>query len=443
MSVADANGDGKDDVFIGGASGQAGGLFLSNSSGKLSRVNSAAIESDRAKEDMGSTWLDADGDGDLDLYVASGGYEHKLSSANLVDRLYLNDGKGNLTKSNTSIPSIKQSTMSVISADFNGDGKMDVATFGRIVPGQYPKMPDSYLLINEGGKLIDKTGSLAPEMKSLGMITDAVARDYDADGDMDIVLVGEWTKVKVLKNEGGKMTLSDIDGIEDSGLYTHINMADLDGDGDEDMIVGNIGKNIKWKASAEKPFRLYADDFDKNGGYDIVLANYSDDELVPVRGRECSSQQLPYITDEFETFEEFATAPLDKIYNLEKAQNLEATSLKSAVYLNDGKGNFVKGKLPIEAQMSPINATVITDVNKDGKMDIIAVGNQFSMEVETTRLDAGTGMIMLGDGQGNFTYVPNGKSAMNSRGNAKDMVMVNGNLIVSNNDAPVESYRIK
>jgi len=173
------------------------------------------------------------------------------------------------------------------------------------------------------------------------------------------------------------------------------------------------------------------------------LANYADDELVPVRGRECSSQQLPYITDEFETFEEFATAPLDKIYNLEKAQNLEATSLKSAVYLNDGKGNFVKGKLPIEAQMSPINATVITDVNKDGKMDIIAVGNQFSMEVETTRLDAGTGMVMLGDGQGNFTYVPNGKSAMNSRGNAKDMVMVNGNLIVSNNDAPVESYRIK
>ena len=167
--------------------------------------------------------------------------------------------------------------MAVISADFNGDGKVDVASFGRIVPGQYPKLPDSYLLINEDGKLKDKTKSLAPEMKALGMITDAIASDYDADGDMDIIVVGDWSKVKALNNDGGKMTLKDLDGIDNSGLYTHVNMADLDGDGDQDMIVGNIGKNIKWKAFKDKPFRLYADDFDKNGGYDIVLANYAED----------------------------------------------------------------------------------------------------------------------------------------------------------------------
>lgn len=443
MSVADANGDGKDDVYIGGATGQAGALYLSDASGKLTRANSGALSNDRANEDMGSVWFDVDGDGDQDLYVASGGYEHKSSSANLIDRLYINDGKGNLTKSNAGIPAIKQSTQSVVSADFNGDGQMDIASFGRIVPGEYPKLPDSYLLINEGGKLKDKTGTLAPEMKSLGMITDAVANDYDADGDIDIIVVGEWSTVKVLINEGGKMTLSDLKGIEESGLYTHVNMADLDGDGDQDIIVGNIGKNIKWKASKDKPFRLYADDFDKNGGYDIVLANYADDELVPVRGRECSSQQLPYITQEFETFEDFATAPLDEIYDLDKAQNLQATSLMSAIYLNDGTGNYAKGKLPVEAQMAPINATVVMDVNKDGNVDIIAVGNQYTMEVETTRLDAGTGMVMLGDGKGNFEYVPNGKSAMSSRGNAKDMVIVNGTLIITNNDAPVESYRIK
>jgi len=443
MSVADANGDGIEDVYVGGASGQAGGLYIGSSSGKFARVSNDGLSSDRDKEDMGSTWLDIDGDGDQDLYVASGGYEHKSSSAKLIDRLYINDGKGNLTKSASAIPAIKQSTMAVVSADFNGDGKDDVASFGRIVPGEYPKLPDSYLLINEGSKLKDKTGNLAPDMKSLGMVTDAIATDYDKDGDIDILVVGEWSKVRVLKNDGGKMTLTDVDGVEDSGLYTHINMADFDGDGDLDMIVGNIGKNIKWKASKEKPFRLYADDFDKNGGYDIVLANYADDQLVPVRGRECSSQQLPYITEEFETFEDFATAPLEKIYNLDKAQNLEATSLKSAVYINDGKGIFSKGKLPVEAQMAPINATVFADINKDGNMDIIAVGNQFSMEVETTRLDAGSGLVMLGDGSGNFKYVPSGKSAMSSRGNAKDMVMANGKLIVSNNDAPAESYTIK
>ena len=443
MSVADANGDGIEDVYVGGASGQAGGLYIGSSSGKFARVSNDGLSSDRDKEDMGSTWLDIDGDGDQDLYVASGGYEHKSSSAKLIDRLYINDGKGNLTKSASAIPAIKQSTMAVVSADFNGDGKDDVASFGRIVPGEYPKLPDSYLLINEGSKLKDKTGNLAPDMKSLGMVTDAIATDYDKDGDIDILVVGEWSKVRVLKNDGGKMTLTDVDGVEDSGLYTHINMADFDGDGDLDMIVGNIGKNIKWKASKEKPFRLYADDFDKNGGYDIVLANYADDQLVPVRGRECSSQQLPYITEEFETFEDFATAPLEKIYNLDKAQNLEATSLKSAVYINDGKGIFSKGKLPVEAQMAPINATVFADINKDGNMDMIAVGNQFSMEVETTRLDAGSGLVMLGDGSGNFKYVPSGKSAMSSRGNAKDMVMANGKLIVSNNDAPAESYTIK
>jgi hypothetical protein len=220
-------------------------------------------------------------------------------------------------------------------------------------------------------------------------------------------------------------------------------MADLDGDGDQDMIVGNIGKNIKWKASKDKPFRLYANDFDKNGGYDIVLANYADDELVPVRGRECSSQQLPYIIDEFETFEAFATAPLDEIYDLEKAQILEVTDLQSVIYLNDGKGSFTMLKLPMEAQMAPINATLVMDINKDGNMDIIAIGNQYSLEVETTRLDAGTGMVLLGDGKGNFEYAPNGQSGMKSRGNAKDMVMVNGLIVVSNNDALVESYSIK
>lgn len=442
MSVADANGDGTDDMYIGGASGQAGALFLSDASGKLSRAKSQALDQDRAKEDMCSTWLDIDGDGDQDLYVASGGYEHKISSSNLVDRLYINDGKGNLSKSSL-MPDINESTLAVVSADFDGDGNTDVASFGRIVPGEYPKMPDSYLLMNENGKLVDKTAALAPELKSLGMITDAVAKDYDNDGDMDIVLVGEWSKVKVLKNDEGKMTLSNLDGVTDSGLYTHINMEDLDADGDLDLVVGNIGKNIKWKASKDKPFRLYADDFDKNGGYDIVLANYSNDELVPVRGRECSSQQLPYITEEFETFEEFATAPLDKIYDLKKAQDLEVTTLKSAIYFNDGNGVFVKGKLPIEAQMSPINATLLIDVNKDGNMDIVAVGNQYAMEVETTRLDAGTGMVMIGDGKGNFTYMPNGKSAMDSRGNAKDMALVSGKILVTNNDAPLESYKLQ
>lgn len=440
MSTTDVNGDGSEDLFIGGSQGQAGSLYTNNG-GKLTKQPNAALDRDSQYEDMGSVWFDIESDGDKDLYVASGGYEFNVNDAKLQDRVYINDGKGNLTIANNVVPKIRQSTMAVVAGDFDGDGKTDIASFGRIVPGAYPKSPDSYLLINKEGKLIDKTGIIAPDMKSLGMITDAIATDYDKDGDVDILLVGEWTKVLALENTGGKLTLKTLNGITDSGLYTHINVADLDDDGDLDLLVGNIGKNIKWKASAKKPFKLYADDFDKNGGYDIVLANFSDDELVPVRGRQCSSEQLPYIEKKFETFEEFATAPLDKIYDLEKAQNLEATDFSSAVYINDN-GVYTKYKLDNMAQTAPINASIIKDINDDGHVDIIAVGNQFAMEVETTRLDAGSGLVLLGDGTGNFEYVANYKSGLQARKNAKDMVMIDGMIVVSNNDDKAQCFEL-
>jgi hypothetical protein len=440
ISAGDINGDGLEDVYFGASAGSSGLLYVAKENGTYEKSVQAAFDLDAMKEDQRSIFFDADGDGDQDLYVCSGGYENVEKSL-LEDRLYINDGKGTFKKSG-SFPSLSGSNSTPINIDLEGDGDQDLVVFGRLVPGKYPQQPLSYVLLNENGQFTDKTDEICGQDLSIGMVTDACLIDYDMDGDMDIVAVGEWMAPTLLKNDGGKLDVSIID--EDlSGIYFSVHATDIDDDQDVDLILGNIGKNNKWKASKEKPFRLYADDFDKNGKYDIVLANYSQDKVVPVRGRQCSSEQLPSISDEFKTFDEFAKASIDDIYNLENAQNLEAKNFYSGLLRNSNSG-FIFEKFDATAQMAPINGVVCMDINKDGKLDIISIGNLFSTEVETTRFDASMGNVLLNKGA-SFESIKPYKSGLYAKKDAKDVLLSSDkkHIIIANNNDDVDVFSLK
>ena len=437
MSKSDVDNDGDEDLYIGGSAGFSGQLYIYNN-GSYTKKEIAAFDSDKPQEDMRSVFFDYDSDGDQDLYVCSGGNEFKRGSSKLQDRIYINDGKANFTKSRAVLPSIKESTSTAVAIDIDADGDLDLVVFSRLVPGKYPQSPNSYLLINDSGKYVDETDKRAIFLKKFGMVTDAVSSDYDGDGDLDIITVGEWMSPKILINDGGKLALNETD-IE-PGLYFSVAATDVDDDGDDDYLFGNLGVNNKYKASKEKPFRLYSDDFDNNGRYDVVLASYFDDKIVPVRGKECSSEQVPYVSEKFKKYEDFANASIDEIYDLEGAQSLVATSLKSVIAVNNN-GKLEAQYLPSKVQMSPINGFVIKDINGDNHEDIICVGNLYSTEVETTRYDAGTGTVLINDGKGNFTALSSKKSGMNANGDAKDIVLANGLLIVSNNRAKVQVWK--
>lgn len=437
MSKADIDGDGDEDIYVGGSAGFSGKLYLYNNGNYLLKIIED-FEIDKSHEDMRSVFLDYDGDGDQDLYVCSGGNEFKVGSSKLKDRIYTNDGKGNFVRSVSALPSITKSTSTAVAVDIDADGDLDVLAFSRLVPGKYPQSPDSHLLINTNGKFADESKIRAEFLEKFGMVTDAVTTDYDGDGDQDILTVGEWMTPKVLINEAGNLSLSET-GIE-SGLYFSVVANDLDKDGRDDYLFGNIGINNKYKASKEKPFRLYSDDFDNNGRYDVVLASYFDDKIVPLRGKECSTEQVPFVSEKFEKYEDFANASLDEIYDLDKAQSLEASSLKSVIAFNRN-GKLESSYLPLKAQMSPLNGFVVKDVNNDGHEDIICVGNLYSTEVETTRFDAGTGTVLLNDGAGNYSAISSKESGMNANYDAKDILLANDLLIVSNNREKVQVWK--
>jgi len=406
-------------------------------SGQFSKSSQAALANDQPYEDMSSVFFDADGDKDLDLFVVSGGGQVKDNQ--LQDRLYINDGKGAFSKSNN-IPNMSNNGLQVLADDFDQDGDQDLVVFGRVMAGKYPNTPPSYVLENNNGKFTLSKNILNEYLTEFGMVTDAKLVDIDGDKDLDIIAVGEWMHPRILINNDGKYQDQSKAYSTDkfNGLWFSVTAGDLDNDGDQDLILGNIGKNIKYKASPEKPFKLYANDFDKNGADDIVLTGYHDGKEVPVRGRECSSEQLPEIVDKFPTYQAFADASISEIYDLSSAKAFTAEYLESMVLINDG-GKFSSIKLPPKAQSAPINGAEIVDVNNDGHQDIVAVGNLYSTEVETTRLDAGKGIILLGDSTGSFSLMPAKESGFLANKNAKDLEVIQAGqkkifLVANNND---------
>ncbi|NNC86943.1 MAG: CRTAC1 family protein, partial [Akkermansiaceae bacterium] len=432
LAVGDVNGDGREDLFAGGAAGAPGRLFL-NKSGRYVGVEGSPLEGDRAAEDMGALFLDADRDGDLDLYVAGGGYEFEEDADELRDRLYLNDGKGNFQQApETALPEARDSGSCVVACDFDRDGDLDLFVGGRVIPGRYPLSPNSRLLRNDSTpgtvRFADVTDSLAPGLRESGLVTGALWSDADHDGWPDLLVAHEWGPIKVYRNAEG--TLQDRTAESGTGellgWWNGITGRDLDGDGDIDYVVTNFGLNTKYHATPGKPARLYYGDFDGSGKPRLVEAEYEGETLFPIRGKSCSTAAMPHLANKFGSFRAFAMAELQEIYTpqcLEDSHTFEAKVLESGVLLNDGAGHFRFQPLPRIAQISPAFGVKLTELNGDGHPDLYLVQNFFSPQIETGRMDGGVSQAFLGKGDGRFVPLEPSRSGLVVPGDAMSLVV--------------------
>jgi enediyne biosynthesis protein E4 len=446
MAVGDVNGDGLDDFFVGNALGSSPSLYIQKSDGTFSESNTALWNAEKIYEDANALFFDADGDNDKDLYVVSAGYELKENSPLLQDRLYINDGKGNFKKNTEALPKMLVSGKAIAANDIDGDGDLDLFVGGNVVPGKYPLSPQSFLLKNENGKFIDIT-SQNPSLSEIGMVSEAIFTDYDGDNDADLFIVGEWmTPTFFKKNNGTFEKDTTIKGLENTeGWWFSASAADLDGDGDQDYILGNLGDNNKFHPSKVKPLYITAKDFDDNGSFDVALSKISNGKIVPLRGKECSSQQNPFLLDKIKTYKQFATLEFKDIYGeeeLKDAYKLIVHDFESAIILNEGNGTFKVIPLPNEAQLGPTMGIAVKDFNGDGNIDIMGVGGLYDAEVETIRYDGNFGYVLLGDGKGKFTFNKSYEPYIPL--DAKDIKTINiGNkpcLIVASNNAPLEIF---
>ncbi len=452
LGVGDVNGDKLQDFFVGGSAGYSGTLYMQNNLGNFDPITSGAWSQDLACEDMDAAFFDVDLDDDLDLFIVSGGNEFAETSESLQDRLYINDGSGAFVKSAEALPRYLSSGSCVAPADFDLDGDIDLFVGGRLIPGRYPVPASSQLLENRNGKFVDVTMKKAPQFIDLGLVTAASWTDQNRDGREDLVIVGEWMPVTLFtQDDDGRFSRKRIKDFDTSnGWYYAVTAEDMDGDGDEDLVVGNLGLNYKYKATPFEPFEIFSDDFDDNGSLDIVLSYYEHGEIYPVRGKDCSSQQIPSLTAKFPTYEDFGSANLQDIYgpSLEGALNLKAHSFASTYIENLGGGAYRNDPLPNLAQISSINNILIRDFDLDGNSDLLLSGNLFQSEIETPRNDAGYGLFLKGDGRGNFDPVGLNQSGFHAPFDAKDMaeIRLKDNrtiIIIANNKQHLQTIEYK
>jgi len=415
MAVGDINGDGLEDLLMGGAAGFESVLFIQNKNNSFTRKTLPSLSDDAVYEDVDAAFFDADNDGDLDLYIVSGGNHKQQQNKLYQDRLYLNDGKGGFTKTTDMLPRFRDSGAFVRPFDFDQDGDLDLLIGGRHIPWSYPSPAISRLLQNEGGSFNDVTKTLAPDLIFLGMTTDAVWTDFDQDGDQDFIIVGEWMPITFFENKNNTFQKQSNTIANSEGWWYSIEKADVDGDGDDDYLVGNLGMNYKYKATVSEPFQVHYEDFDENGSKDIVLSYYNFGECYPLRGRSCSSEQVPMLQDKFPSYEEFAAADLLSVYPTEKLDQALQYSAKTfaSVYIkNNGPRGFKMSPLPNQAQVSSINDFLIEDFDGDGHLDVLLAGNLFPAEIETPRNDAGIGLLLKGNGKGNWIALPANQSGV-------------------------------
>ena len=410
LACGDADGDGRVDVWLAGAAGAPGTLLHGRDGGGFAPVAGPWAQHAEC-EDLGACWFDADGDGDLDLYVASGGVEAGARRELLRDRLYRNDGGLRFVDATAdALPDVRRSSSCVAAADFDRDGDVDLFVGTRVDPGRFPRSAPSVLLRNDGGRFVDVAGALLPAAGELGMVTAAQWTDLDGDGWLDLAVAASWQPVRVLGNDGGKGFADRADGLGLGALrgqWQSLTAADLDGDGDVDLALGNLGLNTKYKATADKPLRLFARDFDGNGTFDVVEAKAGADGLLPVRGLSCSSSAMPFVRQRFPTYDAFARANLGAIYGDALAQCLElsCSELQHVVLRNDG-ARFAALPLPRRAQLAPGFGLGVADFDGDGHQDLVLAQNFFSPEPETGRFDGGLGLWLRGRGDATFDAAP-------------------------------------
>ena len=449
MAKADVNGDGLEDLYVGGSKGHPGRLFLQSRTGTFISAHATAIEKDSLADDGAALFFDANGDGHPDLFVAAGGYELEGNNPLLQPRLYLNDGKGHFSLAVKALPDLLLNASCAVAADVDGDGAPDLFIGGRVVPGKYPLAPGSKLLHNDGkGHFIDGTTQFAPALDSTGMVTDAVWIDLNKDKKPDLVLVGEWMPVKVFLNVGGSLKDASSQYIKfpSTGWWNRIAVADLNGDGNPDLILGNQGTNNQFSASPQKPLTLYYKDFNHNGTIDPVFCYYIGDTSYPAASRDDLTGEIPFLKKKFIEYHNYADATIHDLFSTEELKGagpLKAETLSSIWLENSGDSGLLPRQLPSEAQYGPVHAIAVTDVNGDGNPDIVLAGGNQWTRIKFGRYRANHGVLLLGDGKGNFHYVSQDRSGLQLRDDIRSVVNMGSSkqLIFGVNDGPTAIYK--
>jgi len=446
----DVNGDGREDIFAGGATGQPAQLWLQKANGGFEMSAQAAFEADNIYEDTDAVFFDADGDGDADLYVVSGGYHGFTDNDNrLQDRLYLNDGKGRFIKADNALPQMYVSKSCVRAGDFDGDGDMDLFVGGRVIPGRYPETPESFLLVNDGtGKFENKIPSLAPALQKAGMVTDAAWHDLNDDGKPDLIVVGEWMPAHIFMNEDGKLTDQSGRYFDKTynGWWNRILLHDLNGDGKKDLVLGNMGLNTQCRASDKEPAEMFFKDFDANGSVDPMLTFYIQGRSYPYVTRDELLDQITTMRSRYTSYKDYAGQTLADIFKngeLKDAGYLTANHLETSYFEWGTDNKFHLRDLPLEVQMSPVFTITPLDYNKDGNIDLLLCGNIDRARIRFGRYDANYGILLKGDGKGKFEYVPQWQSGFSITGDVRSVVVTPGGLLFGMNRLPVKMYRLR
>ena len=439
LAVADVNGDGLQDFFIGSATGDTAKLFIQQPNGTFIQKRQFAFEQDKNSEDIGALFFDADHDGDMDLVVVSGGNLQKEGSLDLLARLYINDGKGNFVRKLSGWPLVSINA-SCVRLNKNGD----LFIGGRAVPGAYGIAPSSKLLRNDGhGNFTDVTPTLAPDLQKLGMVTDAQWVDIDGSGNNALVVVGDWMPVTILKYVSGKLTKT-TEIANSAGWWNCLTVADLNGDGKPDLVAGNMGLNSKIHADADHPAKLYVSDFDNNGQVECIPVYYkTDGKAYPINLHDDMIRQMPYLKKKFLRYDTYAGKAIDEIFTddeLSKALVLTVQQTQTCAFYNNGKGGFTMAPLPARAQFSEVFSIMATDMNNDGMTDLFLGGNFYGLKPEIGRYDASYGVTLLGNKKHGFEYMPPAQSGLFVTGEVRDAAPIttkNGKYIIvaRNNDA--------
>jgi len=445
MAKADINKDGLDDIYVCGAQGQPGKLFLQQANGNFIEDDQPDFALDAACEDVDAVFFDADNDGDLDLYVVSGGYNFNADDSALQDRLYIN-ANGKFHKTKQALPNETLSGSCVRVADMDNDGDSDIFVGTRVVPGRYPESAESLLLINNGKGAFTKSSSVKTLLDSLGMITDAAWLDIDHDGRKDLIVCGEWMKLHLFLNKKEGFTDLSDHYFPDTlrGWWNRLQLADMDGDGDMDLIAGNWGLNSAIKVSAQEPATIYYNDFDNNGSVDPFICYYIQGKSYPMASRDDMTDQIVSLRQRFPTYDSYADATVEDILTpeqLQSAKKLSANYFETTYFENDN-GVFKARHLPLQANFFPAYAINTGDFDHDGKTDILLAGNVDHTRIKIGKIDAGYGVLLKGDGKGNFEYMPQLKSGLSVKGCTRDIIRLNGKngdrvIFAVNNQSPV------
>ncbi len=444
---ADVNADGKEDIYIGGSAGNEGTLMIQNVNGGFSKKLQPAFTKDKGFEDGGAVFFDADGDKDNDLYIVSGGAQFPAGNALYQDRLYINDGKGNFIRSLTALPKETNNGSHVIAADIDEDGDMDLFVGGGVMPGKFPKHDNSMLLQNDKGKFTDIT---AAEMKNTGIVNYAAWGNVYGGPENELVIAGEWMPLMLFRRDGdkwihespmanmenykGKTGLNDI-----NGWWNVVKLADIDKDGDLDIIAGNRGVNSKIRAMMDQPCTIYAKDFDNSGSYDAVLGYYIYGKCYPMYHRDQLIDQMPFMRKAFYRYKMYAGKTMDDLFTADQKKGMDiytANCFESGVFINDGNQNFRFMPFPEMAQLSTINDLVIDDFDKDGMNDLIVVGNSYDADVSTGNYDAMAALFLKGDGKGHFTA--DTKSGLPTEGEIRRIIPLQNKFILLLNGGPAK-----